>query len=253
MEMIPIDKIRVSALNIRAEDFFGDEDDQALVENVGSFGILQPIIVRSVGDMYELTAGRRRLLSARENGLTEIPGIVMDVQDDEVLDISLIENIHRKDVDPVTIGRALKRRLAVGDMSLSEYARRIGKAKSTIREWLRMNDLSPAMQNEVQSGNIPFREALKVARLELSQAEETLLADESRTGGFESFKNALDRVAEGKEKRGAPKGLLIIRINFGLESQGYEALKLLSDEKGVDLSEYCMEVLEDHIKARTQA
>jgi len=253
LEMIPIEKIRVSALNIRAEDGFGDEEDQALVENVGSFGILQPIIVRPVGDIYELTAGRRRLRSAKENNLTEIPCIVMDIQDDEVLDISLIENIHRKDVDPVTVGRALKRRLAVGDVSLSEYARRIGKAKSTLSEWLRMNYLSPAMQNAVQSGNISFKDALKVARLELSQAEETVLADESRTGGFEAFKNALDRVAEGKEKRGAPKGLLIVRINFGLESLGYEALKRLSDEKGVDLGDYCMKILEDHIKDRTQA
>ena len=253
MELIPIEKIRVSDLNIRAETGFGDEEDQALVENVGSFGILQPIIVRPVGDMYELTAGRRRLLSAKENSLTEIPSIVMDIQDDEVLDISLIENIHRKDVDPVTVGRALKRRLAVGDISLSEYARRIGKAKSTLSEWLRMNDLSHDMQNEVQSGNISFKDALKVARLDLSPAEETVLADESRTGGFEAFKNALDRVAEGKEKRGAPKGLLIVRINFGLKSQGYEALKRLSDEKGVDLGDYCMKILEDHIKDRTQA
>ncbi|GAH22656.1 unnamed protein product, partial [marine sediment metagenome] len=160
MELIPIDKIRVSTLNIRAEEGFGDEEDQALVENVGSFGILQPIIVRSVGDVYELTAGRRRLLSARENGLTEVPCIVMDVHDEEALDISLIENIHRKDVDPVTLGRALKRRLELSDMSLSLYARRIGKPKSTLSEWLRMNDLSQAMQNEVQSGNIPFRDAL---------------------------------------------------------------------------------------------
>jgi len=253
LELIPIDKIRVSDLNIRAEEGFGDEEDQALVENVGSFGILQPILVRSVGDMYELIAGRRRLLSARESGLTEIPVIVMDVQDEGTLDISLIENIHRKDVDPVTLGRALKRRLAVGDMGLSEYARRIGKPKSTLSEWLRMTDLSQAMQNEVQTGNIPFTYALKVARMELSPEDENILADKSRTGGFDIFKIALSRLNEGYDTRGAPSGLLITRINWGLESQEYEALKRLSEAKGVKMGEYCMEVLADHIQARKQA
>jgi len=249
VEMIPTEKIRISNLNVRSENYFGDEEDKELIENIGSIGILQPIIVRKVGDMYEVDVGRRRLLSAQQLDIKEIPCIITEATEEEALDASLSENVFRKGVDPVTIGKAIKRRLAVGDMSLSEYSRRIGKAKSTLSEWLRMNDLSQAIQNEVQSGNIPFRDALKVARLELSQAEETILADESRTGGFEAFKNALDRVAEGKEKRGAPKGLLIIRINFGLDSQEYTDLKQLSDAKGEELGNYCMRVLTEHIHA----
>lgn len=249
IEMIPTEKIRISTLNVRAQNYFGDEEDKELIENIGSLGILQPIIVRPVGDMYETDVGRRRLLSAKELGIKEIPCIITEATEEEAMDASLSENIFRKGVDPVTLGKAIKRRLAASDISLSEYARSIGKAKSTLSEWLRLTDLSPAMQNEVQTGNIPFRDALKVARLDLSQAEETLLADESRTGGFEAFKNALDRVTEGKEKRGAPKGLLIIRINFGLDSQEYTDLKQLSDEKGEELGEYCMKVLTEHIHA----
>ena len=252
MELIPIDKIRVSELNIRAADGFGDEEDQALVANVGSFGILQPIIVRPVGDMYELTAGRRRLLSAKENGLTEIPCIVKDVHDDEALDISLIENIHRKDVDPVTIGIALKRRLDSG-IRLSDYSKRIGIPKQTLSDWLRMNDLSPAMQNEVQRGTIPLRDALKVVRMNLSPEVESTLAEEARVEGVEAFKRSLDRIAAEEEKRGAPKGLLIVRINFGPESQDYETLKRFAESEGLDLSEYCQKILTDHIQARTQA
>lgn len=249
MELIPIDKIRISDLNIRAKDVFGDEEDQELVENISSLGILQPIIVRPVGDIYEVDVGRRRFLSAKEVGLKEVPCIVKETSEEEAMDASLSENIMRKNVDPVTLGRALKIRLEVGDVSLSEYARMIGKPKSTLSEWLRMNDLSPAMQNEVQSGNIPFTYALKVARMELPPGEEGILAEESMAGGFEAFKKALDRIAEGREKRGAPKGLLIVRINFGLESRDYEALKRLSKAKGLDLSDYCMEILTDHIRS----
>lgn len=249
IEMIPTEKIRISTLNIRAENHFGDEEDKELVENIGSLGILQPIIVRPVGDMYEVDVGRRRFLSAKELDIKEIPCIINEATEEEAMDASLSENVFRKGVDPVTLGKAIKRRLAASDISLSEYARSIGKAKSTLSEWLRMTDLSPAMQKEVQSGNIPFRDALKVARMELSKKDETMLAKESRTGGFEAFKNALDRVSEGKEKRGAPKGLLIIRINFGLDSQEYTDLKKLSDAEGVELGDYCMKVLTEHIQA----
>lgn len=249
MKLIPIDKIRVSDLNIRAEDAFGDEEDQGLVENISSLGILQPIIVRPVGDMYEVDVGRRRFLSARQIGLKEVPCIVREASEEEAMDASLSENVFRKGVDPVTLGRALKLRLEKGDVGLNEYSRMIGKPKSTLSEWLRMNDLSPAMQNEVQSGNIPFIYALKVARMELPPEEENILAEESRTSGFEVFKNALDRISEDREKRGAPKGLLIVRINFGPESQDYEALKRLADAQGIDLSDYCMKILADHIRA----
>lgn len=247
MELIPIDKIRVSDLNIRAADGFGDEEDQALVVTVGSFGILQPIIVRPVGDMYELIAGRRRLLSARENGLTEIPCIVKDVHDDEALDISLIENVQRKDVDFVTLGRAIRQRLDSG-IRPSDYARRIGIPKQTIDTWLRVLDLSPAMQSEVQCGTIPLKDALKVARMNLSPEVESTLAEEARVEGVEVFRKSVDRIAAEEEKRGAPPGLIITRINWGFVSPEHEELKRRAEEAGIELSEYCQKVLIDHLK-----
>jgi len=252
--MIPIDKIRVSDLNIRAEDPFGDEEDQSFVENVGTYGVMSPIYVRSVGDnIYEVYSGRRRFLAAKESGLTEISCIVKDVDDLEAMDISLIENIQRKNVDPITTARALKQRMDKSGIRLSDYARLIKMPKSTLSEWLRMNDLSHVMQTEVQSGNVPFRDALKVARMELSPEEENILAEESRTGGFESFKAALNRVSANHEKRGAPSGLLITRINWGFESQDYEALERFAESEGLDNSGYCQQVLVDHVQTRTQA
>lgn len=252
IEMIPLDRISISTFNVRADEPFGDEEDQELVESIGSFGVLQPIIVRPVGDMYELTAGRRRLFSARESGLTEIPCIIKDIDDDETLDISLIENLLRKDLDPVTIGRALKRRIDRSGISLREYARRIGMPISTMSEFLRMTDLSPDMQNEVKAGTIAFRNALKVVRLNLPPEKEMELAMEAREGGFDAFKNALDRVASEQEKRGAPKGLLIVRISWGQESTEYSALKQFAESEGLDLSEYCQKILTKHVQNRAR-
>lgn len=250
MEMIPLDRISISAFNVRAEEYFGDEEDQELVESIGSLGVLQPIIVRQVGDMYELTAGRRRFFSAKENGLTEIPCIVMDVHDDEALDISLSENLFRKDLDPVTIGRALKRRIDSSGIRPTDYAKKLGISRSTMSEFLRMNDLSPEMQNEVQAGTVTFSDALKVARMNLPPGKETALAKEAREGSSNSFKKTLDRIATEQEKRGAPRGLLIVRISWGHESPEYSKLKKFAESEGMDLSEYCQKILSEHIKSR---
>ena len=247
LQYIPIDKIRISDLNIRADEQFGDEEDQELVDNIGSVGILQPIVVRAVDDNYEVEIGRRRLLSARQEGLSEVPCIVMEHSNGEAIDASIIENVFRKGVDPVTLGRALRKRLEMEEVSLSEYARRIGKSKSTLSEWIRMTDLSPEVQREVQSGAIPFTYALKIARMDLSEEEQRTLADEA-SGGFDAFKAAVDRLSVGQKKRGAPKGLLIIRINFGLESPEYDKLQKLAESKGQDVGEYCLNILTSHIR-----
>ena len=250
MVMIPLDKIRISAHNVRAEEFFGDEEDKAFVENVGSYGVLFPIIVRPVGDMYDVYSGRRRFLAAKESGLTEILCIVKEVPDDEALDISLIENIQRKNLDPVTIGRALKRRIDSTGIGQSIYARKLGISKSAMTRYLQMTDLSPDMQNEVQAGKVTFRDALKVVRLNLPPETERSLAKEAREDGSDSFKKTLERITAEQEKRGAPKGLLITRINWGFKSKEYNSLKRFAKADDISITDYCQKVLKEHIQSR---
>lgn len=249
-EMIPLDRISISTFNVRADEYFGDEEDQELIDNIESLGVLNPIIVRQVGDMYELLAGRRRLLSAKKSGLSEIPCTIKDVDDDEALDISISENLFRKDVDPVTTGRALKRRIKMSNISMREYARRIGTNVSTLSEFIRMTDLSPDMQNEVKAGKVTFRDALKLVRMNLPLEKQNELAKEAKEGGPESFKKALDLTTAEHETRGAPKDLLITRINWGLVSPEYEALKRWADEAGIKDGEYCQKILIEHIQSR---
>ena len=158
----------------------------------------------------------------------------------------------RKNVDPVTLGEWIKKRLDHGDISLSQYAKKIGKSKSTLSEWMRMNDLSHELRDEVQRGSVPFNYALKVARMNLTSEQEKMLADESRADGFEAFKKAVDRLKASQEKRGAPKGLQVIRINFGMESLDYRSLSKLSAERGMDLGDYCLSVLLEHIRSSNQ-
>lgn len=247
LETIPIEEIRVSPLNIRVEKEFGDEEDLELMKNIESMGTLQPIVVRPIGDIYEVVVGRRRFLSMKHSGAKEIDCIVREMSDNEALDASLSENIIRRNVDPVTLGKWLKRRLEMSEKSLSWYAKKIGKPKSVLSEWIRMNDLSEGMQRLVSERTITFRDALKVARLDLPQEEQEELAKKTIGEGIEEFKRELERLRRGYEKRGAPKGLLIIRVSFGKESKEYKSLKRLADEKGMKLSDYARSILEEHV------
>ena len=249
IENIPIEQLYISDLNIRRDHEFGDEEDQELSKNIESIGLLQPIVVRPVGDMFEILVGRRRFLTMKQSKNSEITCLVKDLNDEEALDASISENLFRKGVDPVTLGKWIKRRLENNDISLSEYSRKIGKPKSTLSEWTRMNDLQQELQEEVQKGSVPFNYALKVARLNLNPEEERRLAEEARQTGFEGFKKAVDRIIAGHEKRGAPKGLLVIRINFGKESDLYDKLREISETKGLDVGEYCRSVLEEHVRS----
>ena len=247
---IPIEKITVSPLNIRADKEFGNEEDLEMVKNIESMGMLQPIVVRPVGDMYEVVIGRRRFLSAKQSGAEDIPCIVREMSDEEVLDASLSENIIRKNVDPVTLGKWLKKRIEMSGKSLTWYAEKIGKSKSVLSEWIRMNDLSEGMQKAVSEGAVAFRNALMVARLDLSPEEQEALAKTALEEGAEVFRKDLQRLRSGQEKRGAPKGLLIIRVNFGKESETYDELNQLAQAKGLELGDYVKSVLDEHIRSQ---
>ena len=247
IENLPVNKIFISKLNLRVDSEFGDEEDIELINNIRSLGLLQPIVVRPVNEKYEVIVGRRRYLSIKNSGATEITCIVKELEIEEALDITISENIFRKNVDPVTLGTWIKKRLELGDITLTEYAKQIGKSKSTVSEWIRMTDLSQAIRNEVQDGAIPFHYALKVARMNLTSEEESRLATESRQNGFEAFKKAVDRLHSNREKRGSPKGLKIIRMNFGFESKDYEKLEKLSKDANMNVSEYCMKILSEHV------
>ncbi len=250
MEMIPLDQIRISSSNVRVEEYFGDEEDQSFVENVGTYGVMSPIYVRHVGDKYEVYSGRRRFLSAKESGLSEIPCIVKEVHDDEALDISLIENIQRKNLDPVTLGRALKRRIDRTGITASAYAKKLGISKQKMSAHLRIIDLSPDMQNEVQAGTVTLKEALKVVRLNLPPETEKSLAKEARESGSNSFKKTLAQITGEQETRGAPKGLLIVRINWGFKSREYNSLKRFAKADDISITDYCQKILKEHIKSR---
>ena len=111
---------------------------------IETHGIIQPLLVRRKGVSYELIAGERRLRAAKLAGLVEVPAIVQDYADDRILEIALIENIQREDLNPMETAQALDRLHTEMNLSHEEIAARTGKDRTTITNLIRLLKLPQA-------------------------------------------------------------------------------------------------------------
>ncbi|HDP98397.1 MAG TPA: ParB/RepB/Spo0J family partition protein [bacterium] len=133
--------------------------DSAALENlqnsIAEKGIIQPITVRKIDDGYQLIAGERRLRAVTALEIEKIPAYVLNVQtDEEMLEFSLIENIQREDLNPVDIAKAYQKLLTDCNLTQDEVARRVGKERSTVANFLRLLKLPATIQDSMRAGHI---------------------------------------------------------------------------------------------------
>jgi ParB family chromosome partitioning protein len=132
-----------------------DEDElQGLLGSIAENGILQPIIVRRKADGYELVAGERRLQAAKKLGLASIPAVICDVSDQKALELALIENIQRQDLNPIEKAKAYQHLVGEFKLTQEELAARLGQDRSTIANTLRLLELPEELQELVSRGTI---------------------------------------------------------------------------------------------------
>ncbi|MBT9164188.1 MAG: Chromosome-partitioning protein Spo0J [candidate division WS2 bacterium] len=160
---IPIDDIRPSPWQPRKN--IQPETLELLVQSIQSTGLIQPIVVRSIGKSYELIAGERRLKAAREAGYKSIKAIVRDIPDDAVMEISLIENIHREELTPIEIAEALKKVLDIKKITQEEASYKLGISRSQVANLIRMLSLPEEVQSLIQKGVLSFSHAKILASL----------------------------------------------------------------------------------------
>ena len=148
--MLDVDRIQPSQYQPRS-DFAGLE---GLVESIRENGIVQPVVVRQEGERYELIAGERRWRAAQLAGMTRIPVVIRKVAQDRVLELALVENIQRKDLNPMEEARAYD--LLIGQMNLSqaEVAKRVGRERSSVANSLRLLKLPEKVQRLLQDGGL---------------------------------------------------------------------------------------------------
>lgn len=172
VQNIALDHIEPSAEQPR--DSFDAEKLQELAQSIRANGLIQPIAVQKIGPgKYRIIAGERRWRAARLAGLTEIPALVRSVEADQLLELALIENIQREDLNPVEIALAFQRLTAHHGLSHEEIARRTGKDRTTITNFLRLLRLSAAVRNELAAGAISTGHARALLNVtdEKAQAE----------------------------------------------------------------------------------
>src|SRR5215510_11869928 len=160
---------------------FGDIAD--LVSSIKEKGILEPVLVRPAGEKFQIIAGERRYRASIEAGLSQIPCIEIDVDDRGVLEISLIENLQRLDLDPFEEADGLKR---LGEKFLythDEIARKLGKSRTSITETLSLNNIPIELRDLCRKAGIATRSTLlQVARLGDAEAMASMIDEIERSG-----------------------------------------------------------------------
>ena len=148
---------------------FDEASLQSLAESIRAHGIVQPLLVRRRGDGYELIAGERRWRAAKLAGLTRVPVVVKDVPDDSLLEIALIENIQREDLNPIEEAQAYKKLIETVGLTQEALASRVGRDRSYITNYLRLLRLPDDLQLLVIDGRLSTGHARTL--LALSQVD----------------------------------------------------------------------------------
>lgn len=130
-----------------------DEDKLAeLADSIRQNGVLQPILVRRKGQKYEIVAGERRYQASKLAGLTEIPAVVREIDDDKVFQLALIENLQRSDLSPIEEAKGYKQLLTSQSLTQEELAKILSKSRSAIANTLRLMDLPVEVQHMMEQG-----------------------------------------------------------------------------------------------------
>jgi ParB family transcriptional regulator, chromosome partitioning protein len=178
---IPISEVQPNPLQPRS--VFDATRLQELANSIETHGIIQPILVRRKGAHYELIAGERRLRAATLAGLVEVPAIVQDYADDRILEIALIENIQREDLNPMETAEALQRLHAEMNLSHEDIAARTGKDRTTITNMIRLLRLPREVQLLVAERRLSMGHARAILGLATPELQ-TQIAEKSAARGY---------------------------------------------------------------------
>jgi ParB family chromosome partitioning protein len=164
LAMVSLDLIAVHRDQVR--QYVDEEQLEHLTESIRRHGVLQPVRLRRLGRGYSVIAGQRRLAAARRAGLRELPAVIVDADDGEVLVQSLIENIQREDLNPDDRGEALRRlRVTTGARSWDEVARLIGISRRHVHHLLNVSRLPEPIREDVRAGVVTEKHARALLRL----------------------------------------------------------------------------------------
>jgi ParB family chromosome partitioning protein len=162
--MLPIGKIEPNPEQPRNQ--FNEDGLEELADSVKKYGILQPLLVKKHDDFYEIIAGERRWRAAKMAGLKEVPVIIGDYTENQILEIALIENIQREDLNPIEEALAYKKLMEEFHLKQDEVAEKVSKSRATITNSLRLLKLDERVQNMLSEEMISMGHARALLAIE---------------------------------------------------------------------------------------
>ncbi len=166
---IPLGEIQVNPYQPRRQ--FDEAKLQELADSIRQMGVIQPIVVRRLGSVFELIAGERRWRAAKLAKEQTIPAIVKEYTDREVAQAALIENLQREDLNPLEEAAAFQQLINEFDIRQEELALRLGKSQSTIANKIRLLGLSSPVKNLLSAGKLNERQARALLRVKEAEAQ----------------------------------------------------------------------------------
>ncbi len=154
---------------------FDEDEILELSDSIKEHGVIHPLLVRPIGDKYEIIAGERRYKACVLAGKETVPVVIRDLDDKECAEIALIENVQRKSLSPIEEALSIKKRLDMGNITQGELAEKIGKSQSAVANKLRLLNLSDDVQNALLENKISERHARSLLKLSTEKLQNNML------------------------------------------------------------------------------
>jgi ParB family transcriptional regulator, chromosome partitioning protein len=248
---ILIDRVEPNPFQPRTR--FDDASLRELADSILATGVLQPILVRKAGeDAFQLVAGERRLRAAQLAGVEQIPALVKDVDDREMLELALVENVQREDLNPIDEAKgyhSLANRLT---MTHEQISQRVGKHRSVVTNALRLLALPPEIQDMVSRGTLSAGHARALLSLD-SQGEQLATARYIHSKGFSVRRTEalVNRKLRRKHSRPRPRSADLTDLETRLQQRFATKVTIRAGRKGgkVEFEYYSREDLERLLEA----
>jgi ParB family transcriptional regulator, chromosome partitioning protein len=184
---------------------FDDVKLQELVDSIIEKGVLQPIVVQKSDEGYEIIVGERRWRASKKAGLKKIPAVIKETTDTESLELAIIENIHRHDLNPIEEGMAYSRLAVDFGMKQEQIAKKVGKNRASVANYIRLLKLSRPVQEDILAGKLSMGHARALLGLEREKEIEVLRQKILKDGLNVRQTESLVKQTENKNKSKTPK------------------------------------------------
>ena len=207
-QLLPIYKVEPNPDQPRHD--FDEEELQALADSITVHGIIQPLTVREMPNgYYQIIAGERRWRAARMAGLTQVPAIVIEADDRKAMELAMIENLQREDLNPIEEAEGYQVLMSQYNMTQEETAQRVGKSRSAVANALRLLNLCPPVRAMVEDGRLTNGHARALLPLSPALQETTAATILKNDLSVRQTEQLVKKLTAGKKEKPSPAGLIV--------------------------------------------